>query len=121
MGRPTRLDIEGGWYHVVNRGIEKRTIFRGAAGYEHFIALLIKLRQRFGIRLHGYVLMPNHYHLQVETPKANLSRAIQWLNVSYSIWFNTKASDWLTTGTVLNLASNQQGYVQFSGSGHNRA
>jgi REP-associated tyrosine transposase len=90
MGRPTRLDIEGGWYHVVNRGIEKRTIFRGAASYEHFIALLIKLRQRFGIRLHGYVLMPNHYHLQVETPKANLSRAIQWLNVSYSIWFNRK-------------------------------
>src|SRR6202008_4179455 len=34
--------------------------------------------------------MPNHYHLQVETPKANLSRAIQWLNVSYSIWFNRK-------------------------------
>lgn len=90
MARPTRLDIEGGWYHVVNRGIEKRTIFRGAAGYERFLALLSKLPQRFGLKLHAYVLMPNHYHLQVETPQANLSRAIQWLNVSYSIWFNKK-------------------------------
>ena len=90
MARPTRLDIEGGWYHVVNRGIEKRTIFRGTAGYERFLALLSKLPQRFGLKVHGYVLMPNHYHLQVETPKANLSRAIQWLNVSYSIWFNKK-------------------------------
>ena len=90
MARPTRLDIEDGWYHVVNRGIERRTIFRGAKAYEHFIALLSKLPQRFGLRVHGYVLMPNHYHLQVETPKANLSRAVQWLNVSYSIWFNKK-------------------------------
>ena len=48
MARPTRLDIEDGWYHVVNRGIERRTIFRGAKAYEHFIALLSKLPQRFG-------------------------------------------------------------------------
>jgi putative transposase len=34
--------------------------------------------------------MANHYHLQIETPQANLSRAIQSLNVSYSIWFNRK-------------------------------
>jgi putative transposase len=60
MARPTRLDIEGGWYHVVNRGIEKRVIFRGVAEYEHFIELLAKLSQRFGLRVHGYVLMPNH-------------------------------------------------------------
>jgi putative transposase len=38
----------------------------------------------------GEAIMPNHYHLQVETPRANLSRAIQWLNVGYSIWFNRK-------------------------------
>jgi putative transposase len=90
VARPTRLDIEGGWYHVLNRGIEKRTIFRGVSSYEHFLVLLSKLPQRFELSVHGYVLMPNHYHLQVETPKANLSRAIQWLNVSYSIWFNKK-------------------------------
>jgi REP element-mobilizing transposase RayT len=90
MARPTRLDVEGGWYHVVNRGIEKRVIFRGVSGYEHFVELLAKLPQRFGLRVHGYVLMPNHYHLQIETPQANLSRAVQWLNVSYSVWFNRK-------------------------------
>jgi putative transposase len=36
------------------------------------------------------VLMPNHYHLLVETPEANLSRVGQWLNVSYSVWFNRR-------------------------------
>jgi putative transposase len=90
MARPTRLDIEGGWYHVVNRGIERRVIFRAISGYEHFTELIASLPRRFGLRVHGYVLMPNHYHLQVETPQANLSRAMQWLNVSYSIWLNRK-------------------------------
>ncbi len=117
MARPTRLDIEGGWYHVVNRGTEKRVIFRGVSGYEHFIELLGKLPQRFGLRVHSYVLMPNHYHLQAETPQANLSRAIQWLNVSYSIWYNRKYQrvgplfqgrfkavlhDWSTHGLIIN-------------------
>ena len=90
MARPTRLNIEGGWYHVVSRGIERRTIFRGVVCYEQFIGLLSKLPERFGLKLHGYVLMPNHYHLQVEIPQTNLSRAMQWLNVSYSVWFNKK-------------------------------
>jgi Transposase IS200 like len=49
-----------------------------------------ELPKRFGARIHGYVLMANHYHLQVETPEANLSRAIQRVNMSYSIWFNRK-------------------------------
>ena len=90
MARPTRIDFPGAWYHVLNRGIEKRSIFRSQRCYERFIELLSALPQRFGLKLHGYILMPNHYHLQVETPEANLSRAIHWLNVGYSVWLNRK-------------------------------
>jgi putative transposase len=72
MARPTRIDFPGAWYHVFNRGIEKRFIFRSTRCYERFLELLATLPGRFGVRLHGYVLMPNHYHLQVETPEANL-------------------------------------------------
>jgi len=36
------------------------------------------------------VLMDNHYHLLLELAEANLSRAVQWLNVSYSVWFNRR-------------------------------
>jgi len=46
--------------------------------------------ERFNIRIHSYVLMDNHYHLIVETPEANLSQAVQWINVSYSVWFNRR-------------------------------
>ena len=48
------------------------------------------LPERFGVRLHTYVLMPNHYHVQIETPRLNLSEAIRWLNISYAAWFNRK-------------------------------
>jgi len=34
--------------------------------------------------------MNNHFHLLLETPEANLSRSMQWLGVSYSVWFNRR-------------------------------
>jgi putative transposase len=88
MARPLRLDIEGGWYHVINRGLEKRQIFPDERANAHFLDLLSVLPTRFALKVHAYALMGSHYHLQIETPKANLSQAMQWLNVSYSIWFN---------------------------------
>jgi putative transposase len=46
--------------------------------------------KKLGVRLHTYVLMPNHYHLQMTTPRLNLGEAIRWLNISYTVWFNRK-------------------------------
>jgi putative transposase len=57
MARPWRLDIEGGWYHVMNRGLEKRQIFPKEQANLHFLELLSVLPIRFGLKIHGYVLM----------------------------------------------------------------
>jgi putative transposase len=90
MSRPLRLDLENGWYHAMARGIERRAIVRTDNDREHWRDLLANLPARFGVRVHAWALMDNHYHLQLETPEANLSRAVQWLNVSYAVWFNRK-------------------------------
>ena len=90
MSRPLRIDVAGGWYHVTARGIERRKIYRDDRDKEHFLEVLEDMVDRFGIAVHAYVLMENHYHLIVECPDANLSRAIQWLNVSYVVWFNSR-------------------------------
>jgi REP element-mobilizing transposase RayT len=90
MARPLRVTVPGAWYHVIARGIERRTIFHSEAYYQKFEALLATLLERFGVRLYTYVLMPNHYHLQMETPRLNLSEAMRWLNISYAVWFNRK-------------------------------
>ena len=90
MARPLRIDLPDGWYHVMSRGLEKHLIFEDVRDYEHFVELLGEMVGRYGVRLHVYVLMHNHYHLVVQTPQANLSRAMQWLNVSYGVWFNKR-------------------------------
>jgi hypothetical protein len=54
------------------------------------LEVLGELPERYGVRVHGYVLMKNHYHVLLETPERNLSRAMQWLNLSYSMWFNRR-------------------------------
>jgi putative transposase len=90
MARALRVLVPGAWYHVVNRGVERRLIFYGQAYYQKFEQLLGLMVQQFGVRIHSYVLMPNHYHLQLATPRENLSAAIRWLNVSYAVWLNRK-------------------------------
>jgi len=90
MARPLRIDQEDTFYHVLNRGNEKRAIFRDALDYEGFLARLGRCSERFSLGVYAYVLMGNHYHLLVRTREANLSAAIQWLGVSYSTWHNAR-------------------------------
>ncbi|MGD0649750.1 MAG: transposase [Verrucomicrobiia bacterium] len=90
MARPLRVDIEDGWYHVTARVNERRAVFAYDADRRRFLELLGEWVERFGLRLHAYVLMENHYHLLVQTPQANLSPAMQWLQISYTVWFNRR-------------------------------
>ena len=86
-----RLEIPGGWYHVINRGHQRRAIFRDRRCYEDFLKRLGQLPQRFGVKIHTYVLMPNQYHLQMEVgTQPGLSAAMHWLNTGYGIWFNRR-------------------------------
>jgi REP element-mobilizing transposase RayT len=68
----------------------RRTLFHTDRDREHFLELLEGLVGRYRIILHAYVLMGNHYHLLIESPDGNVSRALQWLNTSYSVWYNIK-------------------------------
>ena len=90
MARPLRIYVPGAWYHVTARGNERRDIFRDEGDRERFLAQLGATVERYRVRLYGYVLMNNHYHLILEPSEGNLSRAMQWLNVSYSQWFNRR-------------------------------
>ena len=90
MAGPLRIERPGGWYHLTARGNERRPLFRDDRDRQHFCQLLAEMVDRFHVRLHGYVLMDNHYHLILELREANLSRAAQWLNLSYSVWFNRR-------------------------------
>jgi putative transposase len=84
MARPLRIYFNGAWYHVMNRGLHRKNIFHNDAHRYAFLDLLGKTREIYGIEIHAYCLMSNHYHLIVHTPRGNISHAMQYLNSRYA-------------------------------------
>ena len=89
MPRKPRIEISG-YYHIVNRGVEQRIIYKEHKDYEYFIELLRKGTKEFQINLHNYCLMSNHYHLLIEINKQNLSKFMRYVNLQYALYFNKK-------------------------------
>lgn len=75
---------------MMARGTERRALFVDPSYNRHFLDLLGSMSERYGVEVHAFVLMGNHYHLILRTPCGNCSQALQWLNVSFSAWFNAK-------------------------------
>ena len=61
MVRPLREDYEGAWHHVMNRGRNRKRIFLDDYDAIEFLDTIGDTVERFGIEVHAYSLMPNHY------------------------------------------------------------
>jgi putative transposase len=90
MARPLRIEYPGAFYHVINRGHRHEPIVTDDRDKERFISYLSRMAGQFNVLVHSYCLMTNHYHLIIETPEGNLSRTMQWLNVSYAGYYNRR-------------------------------
>lgn len=90
MARPLRIEYDGAVYHITARGNEKRPIYRSEKDYVGFLDILEMLPTKFDVIVHGYALMRNHYHLLLETPRANLGKAMHYLNATYTGFFNRR-------------------------------
>jgi len=90
MSRPLRIQYPNAWYHVMNRGRRYEDIFADAEDYQIFVDLLKETSEMWNIRIAAYCLMPNHYHLLVQTPDANISRAMRHLNGVYTQGYNRR-------------------------------
>jgi len=90
MARALRIEYPGAFYHVINRGVERRRIFAVPADHERFLRLCSKLRFRYSVSFYAYCLMPNHYHLFLRTKAPNLHRCMQELNGQYSNYYNRR-------------------------------
>ena len=84
MARPLRIVFEDAFYHVMNRGRKKQRIFHSPGYYEAFLNGLDEAHMRFGMEIHAYCLMGNHYHLLMKTPQGNLSRIMQHIDGLYT-------------------------------------
>ncbi|RLB68707.1 MAG: hypothetical protein DRH04_06575 [Deltaproteobacteria bacterium] len=90
MARSLRIQYPGAFYHVMHRGNGGREIFVDDVDRFSFLDFLARSIDIYDIRLHCYVLMGNHFHLLVETPRGNLSEFMRHFNISYTAYFNKR-------------------------------
>ncbi|WP_308197073.1 transposase [Anaeromyxobacter sp. SG64] len=76
--------MPGAWHHVMHRGARREPIFRRDDHCLLFLQSLEEAVEHHGLEVHGYSLMPNHYHLLVRTPLGNLSRCMRHVNATYT-------------------------------------
>lgn len=107
MGLRRKPFVEGEYYHIYNRGVEKRKIFLDREDYLHFLKLLYICNSNKSITLRdigkyfdrgknitdigAYCLMPNHFHvLCKEKAKNGISVFMKKLSTAYAMYFNKK-------------------------------
>ncbi len=88
MSRPLRIEFPGAVYHVIARGIEKKSIFQTSRDKTSLLSLFGLLAERHEFAFHAYCIMDNHYHLLIRTPRGNLSRGMRDLNSIYAQSYN---------------------------------
>jgi len=90
MARKLRIEYPGAVYHVMSRGNQGGLIFQGDRDRKLFLGTVAEGCEKTGWRIHAYVLMPNHYHLLVETPEGNLVAGMKWLQGTYTQRYNAR-------------------------------
>lgn len=90
MARKLRVQYAGALYHVMNRGDRREPIFKDDIDRKLFLETLGEACGKSGWEIHAWCLMPNHFHLVVETPQPNLVAGMKWLLGTYTGRFNRR-------------------------------
>ncbi len=90
MPRKQRIEYEGAFYHVITRGNQKQAIFKQDEDFQKYLKILTCYKERYNYHIYSYVLMKNHVHLIIETKHTLLSKIMQGINQSYTMYFNRK-------------------------------
>lgn len=90
MSRPLRLEYAGAFYHAFSRGNARQTVFHEPGDFHAFRDLLGETCLRFDWHCHAHCLMPNHYHLLIETRAPTLSRGMRHLNGVFTQRYNRR-------------------------------
>lgn len=85
MPRTARSIHAGLYYHVLNRGNNRATVFRGPDDFEAFLRLMTRAQARRPLGIVAACLMPNHFHLVVKpAASTDLSAWLHWLLTTHA-------------------------------------
>ncbi|MDP2649474.1 MAG: transposase [bacterium] len=88
MPRIARLIFKNAFYHVFNRGINKEPIFLTDQDYKFFLKKFQDLKNKYDHSIYALCLMPNHFHISIQTRKNSISKIMSSISTSYSMYFN---------------------------------
>ena len=90
MPRPPRIEFENAVYHLVNRSNRGEPVFKDDADRTRFLETLGIACAKTGWKVFAYSLMPDHFHLVLQTPQSNLVTGMKWFLGTYTIQFNRR-------------------------------
>jgi len=90
VSRKLRIQYPGAIYHLMSRGDHRERICDDDQDRERFLATLEECCQKTVWQVHAYCLMPNHFHLVIETPSPNLVEGMKWFLGVYTRRFNLR-------------------------------
>lgn len=105
MPRCARSVSITGYYHVYDRGNSKQIIFEDDSDRYRFLSDISDRFVRHEVAVLAWCLMDNHFHLMVDDPLDNLSKAMQCALTAYAKYFNGK------TGRTGHLFDNRYSQV----------
>lgn len=88
MPRKPRMDYEGAFHHIFSRGNRRERIFWNEADYAKFEEFMIEAMNWSRIQLYSWCLMPNHFHMLLQSLEANLDEFMRRLLTRYAKYFN---------------------------------
>jgi REP element-mobilizing transposase RayT len=88
MARQPRIQYDGAFYHVYDRGNRRERLFLREVDYARFEEFLLDAMRWSGVQLFDWSLIPNHFHLLIQTPNGNIAEFMQRLLTRYAMYFN---------------------------------
>jgi len=89
VSRKLRIEKDG-FYHIINRGVARSTIYLCDDDFVKFIEIIHEASLEYHFEIYSYCMMHNHYHLLMKITQENLSIIMQKINSKYSMYFNNK-------------------------------
>ena len=90
MSRRRRVIIPDRFYHIVCRGNRRDPLFRDRNDFIEILHMLEKIYENIPYELVAYCFMTNHFHLQLRSQEASISKVMALLNKRYANYYNTK-------------------------------
>lgn len=113
MPRPPRIQYENAIYHIIAKGNGGQKIFLNDSDREKYLRCLKEAQLKFDLEIFCFALLDNHFHLTLRARHSNLSKAMQWLQTSYSVYHNVKyeRSGHLFSGRFKSLLVENERYL----------